>query len=299
MVNGKSNLVARRGVALIMTLLLVVLLVTSTARLATTTSIEAIHSNRQACTLQHELAVDSTLQMVATYLENDELLLQTFDRTGVAHLDFEVGNCVVHCEIRNDAAKLNVSAFAAKGQEHLLRQKLNRLKHRLPLPAVTVKLRPVENNNPKAKAPQFYWFDQLFKDSPLGAYFDHADSKSEDKAAIRCWSDVVTFFGNSKVDIRHVEPEVLRVVLEDLDRSAATAILNRKLDKDQRSLEELLLDRDSEAISKIAGRICSQSNRYALTITTAIGGDRRQWYVVTEISKGEIATTHYREQIQW
>jgi Tfp pilus assembly protein PilX len=292
----------RQGVALVVTLLLVLLLTAVTTRLVTTGGVEAVCASRRAHTLQHRLAVDSVLRLAAAELQGNSVIDREYTRAGTRAFDLELGPCRVRCRIANDAAKLNVKTFEADGRQQLLTRKLQELGRRLNLPAATVKLRPSKppksGGSRTANVSRYCWYDQLFREATGGAWFRWGVDAPGPEALV--WSDVVTLFGDDRVDVRHARPEVLQVLLEDLDRSVAGDIIAaRESGRPANVLESGLEGVEPTVREGIRQRLTASSQRYALTIETAIHGDRRQWYVVATIDDGRVQTVHYRGQVQW
>jgi len=86
-----------RGVTLLVTVLLLVLLITAVAELATLTSVDSIRVCGRTNTLQHRLAVDSALQLVrAQMASGDHRLQDDLDRFGRVTLDTTLGLSLIH-----------------------------------------------------------------------------------------------------------------------------------------------------------------------------------------------------------
>jgi len=303
---GASKVNRRRGVALVITLMVVVLLVSVTARLASTAAVEAVRASRRVNTLQHELAVDSLIRAVAGELSAEGALAKEFERRGHTQLTCELGDCRAACRIANDAAKFNVAAFAADRDRRLLQRKLTALGRRMSLPPVKVNPRPVHAKRSRevGKA-RYLWYDQLFRGPSPEAFFRRRGTEAVEAVEVGdaeslAWSDVVTLFGDGQVDIGHAEPEVLRVLLEDVDRSAALALAAaRRRGADGTRRGQVLSKLPTSVRRKIKSRVGTGLRRYALTIETAIRSDRRRWYVVADMAKGEVSQVYYRGRIEW
>jgi hypothetical protein len=279
-----------------MTLLALLVLVVVTARLATLTGFEAVHASRRACTLQHELAVDSAIRVSAAMLAEGTATYDAFAESGVMPVEFSLDECAVRCRIVNDAAKFNISAFDDEGEQRRLVRKLRALQRRLRLPDVTVKLRPTTPATLYPdEVPAYCGFDQLFGENAAGACFrwDWVDGTP----ASLVWSDVVTLYGDGRVDVRHARPEVLKVLLEDIDRSAANAFARarRKPDAFAKAMDAVV----PAVRDRLQQRLTTKQNRYALTIETRVHGDRRLWYVVASMTQGTVRTVHFRGQLRW
>ncbi|MBN1510669.1 MAG: hypothetical protein JXB13_01520 [Phycisphaerae bacterium] len=287
----------RSGVALVMTLLLVVLAAAVSARLVATAGIEAVRTHRSVNTLQHGLAVDSAIRVAAVHLDRRSPERGPDGLLEADPVTFTLGECVVWCRIADDGGKFNVAAFATPEQDRTLASNLRRLQRSLSLPAARVDLRPSEAGPDEPAVPRYVWFDQVLADrSPDGVFRDPADA-SEDTLA---WSDVVTFFGDGRVDVRRARPEVLRAVLADVGPQAADAILAaRHHATESATLAELLQKVGPEDRERVQSRIALDLQRYALTIETRIGSDCRRWYVVATLAHGRVQHVNYRGQIVW
>lgn len=289
----------RSGLALLVTMLTLVLLVTVVSELVTTTSVDAIRTSRRANSLHHRLAVNSMVDLVAMQLESDEHLTTELDRLGSAAVEATLGDCAVCCTIVDDAAKLDVHAFGNDSRQRQLARKLEALGQRCDLPRAKVWLRPATDQS----TPQRYrWFDQLFTDLPPAALFRldaMAGSRRTGKTP-PAWSDVLTLWGPGRIDVRRVRPEVLEVALADVDRGLARSLLSARDEAPANTdfLATALVELSGDVRQKAAGRLAFDLERFALTIETAIRGDRRQWYVVATIKDGE-AKIHYRGQVRW
>lgn len=292
---GINDMAASRrqsGIALIMTLMLVALLAALGAGLATSTSIESIRASRTANDLQHTLAVDSALRR---FVRTDPSKLQ-LTASGDRWFELYVGDCAVRCRVANDAAKLDVAAFADEGQKNLLERKLRDLARRMDLPEVHVDARPVHKNwRKRDRVASFVWFDQLFVAPEIGVTFSDLDTVIANPEQI-VWSDVVTLWGDGRVDVRAAPDDVIRVVLADIDRGAAESIIEARRTGDGNLVQP---DLPKQVASQIQQRLTTSSNRYALTLETAINADRRTWYVVFD-KRGElVGKVHYRGQVRW
>jgi len=289
-----------RGVTLLVTVLLLVLLITVVAELAMLTSVDSIRVWGRANTLRHRLAVDSVLQLVRARLASgDHRLQDDLDRLGRVTLETTLGRCRVRCAVGDDAAKLDVAAFDQRSQRRLLTRKLTALARVYDLPRARVKLRPL-GVTPEDDQRRYRWFDQLFADPPPAAFLRVASDGDGILASAPVWSDVLTLFGSGRIDVRRVAPEVLEVALADIERGLAQSILSARhqAEPSQNFLPEAVARLDASVRHRVAERLAFDLHRYALTIETAIGGDRRCWYVVATMD-GDTIETHYRGQIQW
>ncbi len=288
--------VRRRAFVLLTTLLLLVLLITAAAQLATATSMDSVRVGRRANYLQHRLAVDSMLRLLSAELAASDRLTTELDRFGRARRATTLGSCSVRCDLTDDAAKLDVMAFDA---DRSLERKLEQLARRYDLPRCRIKLRPADPERTDLPR-RHWWFDQLAVDVAPAGFFGAAPS-ADGAAVVRpVWSDVVTVFGDGRVDLRRVPGDILEVVLSDVDRSLARRLVAARDDphRDETKPVSWPGDLDGSARHEVERRLTWDLHRYALTIDTSIGADHRRWYVVATIKDGAIQT-HYRGQVQW
>jgi hypothetical protein len=287
--------------ALMMTVLLITMLVAVVAQLAATTASQSVIDGRRHRGLDHRLAMESALLLLAGRLDEstgdrNELILE-LDRAGRAAAEFEIGAVRVSATIQDDAAKFNPYRFQRSEQDVLLERKLGHIQAMGGLPATSVKLRPlpVERGNDAAHA--YRWFDQLLDDVQPGAVFDWGEESGEPQR--RCWSDAVTLWGDGRVALRRVRREVLEAALEDIRPGLAGKLLRHRLsDRAINFLSEALAEVDAEVRDRVAQRVTFDAHRFAIVVETAIEGDRRGWYVVAEIADGDVAVLH-RSRMTW
>ncbi|MCP4589436.1 MAG: hypothetical protein GY842_01700 [bacterium] len=301
--NGLSRTTRRRGVALVVTMMLIVLLVAVTARLARTAAVESIRAGRTGGSLQHELAVDSLLRWSAIELAAESEVARELERSGRTEIAIAVGDCRMSGVIVSDAAKFNVAAFAGEKDRGLLERKLEALGRRLELPPVRIDLRPVQSRGSRGGGgPRYRWYDQLFRNpvpETIHSWREQQTAGNEGSAGL-AWSDVVTLFGDGRVDVRYAHPEVLRIAIEDLDPGAAQAIAEQRTRNEKASEGGKALNGLRAPVRRrVEARLGEQINRYAITIETAVNADRRRWYVVASIAGGRVEQVCYRGQIRW
>lgn len=297
----------RRSLALIVTLLIIVLLVAATSRMATTAATASIRRNIRANTLQHELAVDSILRIAADLLQDGSEVMRDLRRNGVVSVADQFGNCRVRCRVVSDAGKLNVTAFSRSEDRPLLRRKLIRLRQRLDLPDVEVQLRPIRERRIKVadgrhiNLPAYASYDQLFGRRSIDGLFGLGTPGDGDgRPDSLAWSDVITLYGDGRVDLRYVDVEVLGVLLEDVASGAARKLIDHRQRVGERMyLTAALTSVPEPTRDKIRKRLGLDIQRYAFTIDTAVDNDKRRWYVVAEAVGGKIDKMHYRGRITW
>jgi hypothetical protein len=291
-----------RGFALVATLLLLTLLIAVAAQLATTASVESVTSARRHRTLIHELAVDSALLLLRERLTtaNDETQqwVRDLDRFGFAVTDFAVGPATVRCVLRDDGAKLNPILFQRADEQNVLTRKLTQLANGRALPGARVALKPLIVDSPSQGGARYRWYDQLLAGVEPGTFFRWSENPTEHDAS-PVWSDVVTFWGDGRLDLRRVNTDVLEAALEDIQPGLAKVLLNAgPTDRSVNYLQTALIDVPAEIRTAVANRITFDARRYAVRMETAVEADRRQWYVVLQVDADRCKVLH-RSQLTW
>lgn len=280
----------RRGFALIPVLFLITLLAAAAVQLVTVTGREALRQARRADTLRHELAVDSALRVAAQVLREAEgPALRAMDRDGVYPLEFDLGDVHIACRVTNDGAKLDVGAFA--DDQRGLKRALQTLARGAGMDDDAIAPTPIDIGQGNAARP-YVWFDQLLDNPGPGTIFRWGEDTS------LVWSDVVTCFGSGRVDVRRAPRMVLEAALNDIDRTMAgklVAVRRKSPGADPRSA---LASYDGDLRRRTETRLDYDMHRYALTMDTAIGADKRRWYVVATITEDAI-DVHHRGPITW
>ncbi len=289
----------RSSFALVSTLLLLTMLIAISTQLTTTVSIEAVVAGRRANDVAHELAVEGSLLVLADRLgetKNNQLIAE-LDRTGRAQFEYSAGSILVKCVIRDDGVKFNPLRFSAPSDRSRLERKLELLATRAHLPDVKVELQPILSETKADKSTSLYrWFDQLFGEVEPGELFRINEDEFSQSAA---WSDAVTFWGDGRVDLRRASPDVLEAALEDIRPGLAKSIIaKRKQPPAINVLEQALVDVDAEIRQEVASRLTYDARRYAVSVETRVGADRRRWYVVVTINDKQ-TVLHHRSQILW
>jgi len=306
-VSARFGPIRRRAVALVMTLLLVVLLVAAVGRTAAQSAAAALLSGRRANDLQHRLAVESMVGIVAARLGEDRAPSDNAMDLARSWESITLGECQVTCRVTCDAARLGVAAFSRPADEVRLARKLRTLQQRLALPAVRVQLHPTRDalmarEDPRSeKVLRYAWYDQLFADTDPGAILAPGCFERDAPSGAHpiCWSDVVTPFGDGRVDVDAAHPEVLRVLLEDLDPALAGEVLAAETSARRAGLTTALASRDARTRAEVGRRLGAGIPRYALNITTLIRNDVRRWLVVVDVQNGKVNKIHYWSQVQW
>lgn len=288
---------SRRGVVLLLTLLLLAILAAAAAELALLSSIDATTSFREGNDLQHRLAVDSVLEWMAAESAEDDRLNRELDRTGSVQRSWQLGDCHILCRIADDGAKLDVRALP---DERTLSRRLRACMTQVDLPRCRIRPRPAEDAS--GNEADYLWFDQLFDELPAAALFGAGTVTAGPPGAEGpVWSDVVTVFGQGRIDLRRTPAEVLEIALGDIDRGLGRklcAARDRLSGSESSPLAAALATLDGSVRQQAAARLAYDLHRYALTIETAIGADRRRWFVVATIVEGK-HSVHYRGAIRW
>ncbi len=306
MMRVNATSITRQGFALVATMFLIVLMIAITAQLATATSIESLVTTRRRSTLAHQLAVDSAMLLIADQLNSKSQsalrIMTDLDLTGASRLEIDVGQVAIACDIRDDGAKLNPALWPRDDQKDKLIRKLEGLALSRNLAGTTVRPRPTRpprltTPNAGNQGSRYIWFDQLFQDLPAGmlvGWQDDMDNGDDESV----WSDVLTLWGSGRVDIRRTTHDILEAALEDIRPGLGSALLaQRSADRSVNFLQGALATLDGDVRQKVAQRVAFDLRRYAITIETGIGGDRRRWYVVAQ--GGEDLHVLHRSQIRW
>lgn len=290
---------SRRAMALILTVLVITILLVTAAQLATLSSTRALVVERRTNSLQHQLAVDSTIELVANLLARDKVLPQKLDRDKQVEVPLQLGQCKICVTVQDDGAKFNVLPFTDERSAPLLRRKLQDLERQMRLPKAEIDPRPVLISKATGQAPDgrqllpasYLTFDQLFKGIPAPAVF-RWDPPEHHSPKAPVWSDYVSLFGDGRLDLKRADPRLAELAVRDLQ--AGWSPSNSKAT----TLDETVGGLDATVRPAVAARLGYGLDRYALTIQTAVGTDVRRWYVVATMKQGAAKVLH-RQQITW
>ncbi len=287
---------------MVATLLLLTLLIAVAAQLATVASVESVSSARRHRTLIHELAVDSAVLLLRERLTtaNDERQkwIRELDQLGFAVTNFAVGPATVQCVLRDDGVKFNPILFQREDQQNVLTRKLTQLANDRALPGARVALQPLIVDSASPGGARYRWYDQLLAGVEPGAFFRWPENPTEHNSS-PVWSDVVTFWGDGRVDVRRVDADVLEAALEDIRPGLAKVLLNaRPTDRSANFLQTALIGVPAEIRAAVANRITFDARRHAVRMETAVEADRRQWYVVLQVDADRCNVLH-RSQLTW
>lgn len=296
----RTKVTDRRGVALLLTMLLLVLLVTIAGELATLTTTQSVIQARSGHTLQHELAVESLVRVLPACLEGSGAapspLVRDLDADGVASLELNLGECEVRCVVDDDGGKFSPVLFQRDDQRDSLERKLKLLAWHTGLSSSYVHLRPLMTPHGDAVGHgerRYRTFDQLIDASGAVEIFHLAG------APATTWSDVLTLWGDGRIDLRRAPEAVLESALEDLRPGLGRELLARRPPDRSSDFREAALARiDAELRPAVAARITFGGRRYALDVDTAIGADRRRWYLVVEAGEESVHVLH-RSAVTW
>lgn len=292
----------RRGFALVATLLLLTLLIAVSAQLATQSCVESAAAARRHRTLLHELAVESAVLRIGERLAvpDPEALewIRRLDQTGSASINWKTADVEVHCVLGDDAAKFNPVLFQRPDQNAMLTRKLNTLAQRKGLTAASVSLQPLSGTpNSVRGAPLYRWFDQLLIDAEPNAFFRWTTYEADRSTPV--WSDLVTFWGDGRADLRRANADVLEAVLEDIQPGLARALLkSRPAERSANFLPTALIDVPAELRATVMNRIGFDLRRYCLRLQTGVTADRREWYFVQQMD-GRTSRELHRSQLTW
>lgn len=282
------------GFALLTTLLLLALLIAVVGQLAATTAMSAAAAKRRHASLAHELAVDSVLAVLPDRLTAESPLVAQLDIAGRASMQLDLDGVVAVCTITDDATKLDPNRWPRPDQGVVLARKLRALGDRRGLPG-RVEIKPVSVDSPDKPGRPYHGFDQLVADADPMSLMPWGAQEGESPT----WSDVVTLWGDGRIALRRADPEILDIVLEDIRPGLGRALLaDRPRRRDVDFVQTALIRVDAELRQRVAERITFDARRYALAITTIVGGDRRHWYVVAGVEKGRL-TVLQRSQVTW
>lgn len=295
----KSKLKNSRGAfALLTTMLLLVLLIAVTAELSTLAATGAMSTQRGVQSLHHQLAVDSAILWIHEQLPSKEGrepdLYKDLETLGQAKLTFDIGKVHVEALLRSDAAKLNPTRWQRADQQGMLSRKLSTLQQRFSLSG-RPQLQPIAS---EVNGPRYRWFDQVIGDAQPESFFRWNEQLGTPPTET-VWTDVITFWGDGKIDLRYASADVLEATLEDLCPGLAETLLaartaNRSMD----IVATALANVPDDLRNQIAERLTFGARRFAIRLQTSIGADRRQWYLVVNLG-GEKPQVLHRSQLTW
>ena len=288
-----------RGVALVITIFLLVLLMAATVELTTLTATQSVVLVRRQRQWAHELACDGALLVMSEQLDSMHpqcpRINAELDASGRYRTEFAVGDLRVTCLLEDDAAKFHPRSFQRDDQAWQLERKLAFLASRHGLRG-KIQLAPVVMTPQDPTSERYFWFDQLLNEVPPG---ESLRWSADTNSTRNVWSDVLTFWGDGRVDLRRVNEAVLEASLEDLQAGLARTMLARRpKDKGADFREAALSAVPAELHEEVKRRITFHSRRYALRIDTSCGADLRRWYVVAQIADGKAQILH-RSQWTW
>lgn len=289
----------RSSFALIATLLLIVLMITTGAALSTAAGVEAVIADRQARTGMHELAVESALVVIAARLADTDAgarVLGDLDRRGSHHLGLHTGQVHVYCRITDDGAKFNPNLFPRPDQANLLARKLIMLATRSGLQAAALNPRPIVTEYGSTPGRRYASLDQIVDgDGALVHHWQIADYQRPNFA----WSDVLTCWGDGRVDLRRAGRDALEAALDDLAPGLSSKLLAARPAQPGVNYLQAALERvDAGIRPQVAQRITGNAHRYAVRLNTDIEGDVRRWYVVATIKNSKAIVLH-RSRVTW
>lgn len=283
-----------------MTVLVLTILLATAAQLATLSATRGLIASRRANSLQHELAVQSAMHVLAQALSKDPAYHRCLARDRRVFVDLTVGACIVRVLIQDDGAKFNVLPWAEERSLTLLRRKLETLGRDLGLPALTIEPRLVRFDGQEASSKPspvrpargseaLVTFDQLFREAPAPAVFHwHLEADALEPV----WSDYVSLFGDGRMDLKNADRKLVELALGDIRAGLKPS------PRGAGAADDAWAGLGPGTRSRVAARTGYGLDRYALTLQTAIGSDVRRWYVVATLKNGAM-TLHHRRQITW
>ena len=294
----------RSGFVLLLTVVMLALLAAALSQLVFLSGSTAVITARRNADLDHRLAVDSAIALVGRQMTAEPRWLAQLQRDGVVRETFNVGPCTVRVTVRDDGGKFNVGAFTQPPDRRLLETKLRRLERVMRLPPMKIRLQPQIATD--RKQPDAYrWYDQLF-DRPQAHHIFALSDNTLTSSRPR-WSDIVTVFGDGRLDLKRADNAVIGVMLGDLVPGIERQIpipRARNASSAQDLLGDVLADVDERTRSALLRRVTWNTGRYAMGIRTAMQtpgvseSDVRRWYVVATLGQGDPEIL-YRGRIEW
>lgn len=299
MAADRTRLTLRRSRAFVLltTMLLIALMTAVTAQVVTVGAVGGAVGARRDRTLQHDLALESGLLLIEDILAGPSAkhLLHELDRFGTTGLRFAIGDVEIRGTLRDEGAKFHPRWFNRPDQEPLLSRVLTRLGSRSGLAPAQVDLKPVATASRSDRTLFYHWFDQLLADVQPGQIL----RLHEDEDLHPTWSDVVTLWGDGRVDLRRSDAAVLDAALSDLQPGLADAMLQmRPADRTINFLRSALERVPAELRQTVSQRVGFDLRRYAIEVDTIIGADRRRWFVVAGHRANRLEVLH-RGMVTW
>lgn len=286
----------RRAFALLTTMLLLVLLIAVTAQLATSAATQAMSTQRIVQALHHELAVDSATLWIDEQVRikdgREPSLFKDLETLGQVELALTVGEVHVSAFLRSDAGKLNPTRWQRFDQQGLLSRKLMGLQQRFLLSG-RPQLQPILSEEAGGR---YRWFDQVIGDAEPESFFPWGERRGASDPSV--WSDVLTFWGDGKIDLRYAGADVLESALDDLRSGLGATLLTAKSTKSKDAITAALFGIPEDIRNQVAECLTYDSKRFAIQLQTSIGGDRRRWFIVASLG-GEKPQVLHRSQLTW
>lgn len=183
--------------ALVVVLLLTTLMLALAQTLAVFAGTEGIHAARTGADLQHRMAAESFL--LALPALRAEAARENRALHDLESYAFDCGGCHVEAEILPHRPAQTVSPKSEVDPRRLME-----LSRTAGLSAESVTLRPVTLEHEELVKAQFLWFDQLVSATQFEEIFRLRPFDSALDLQPRCWSDLVTFWGDSAAAVTHV-----------------------------------------------------------------------------------------------
>jgi hypothetical protein len=194
----------KRSFILVLTLFLLTLLISTGSTLSVGALVETIACTRLAATLEHELALQSFVNVLPK-LWRSRLERRT-GQPSVTRLELSVGRCAVRCDVRPERTKLNLHKIT---DLNATTQRLKDLARANGLPVEQVRLRPHRNKADEPNATALAWFDQIVQPSGFEEVFHWRllATDEDESARPKSWSDLVTFWDSTSGEALALEIE--------------------------------------------------------------------------------------------
>jgi len=194
-VRGRRGRERCRSFALVIALFLVVLLATTGAGLAMTTTAESFATGWAAHDLHHRLAVDSLLECLPEVLDRGRRAPSSaLDSRTPPHITLAFADVRIECDIYSERGKL---LLGSNQEGTSVERALHDRAREAHLPEENIKLRPiVDSHAAGGRLPRFVWFDQFVKATQVEEAFRRrfASQAAGSEEARKTWSDLVTFW---------------------------------------------------------------------------------------------------------
>lgn len=182
----------RSAFALVVTMMLITMLVTSGSALAILTSTDALRARHISRGIDHELAIKSLLVVLPELLkESREAVSTVSDNSQARIIQTQVVGCQMTLRVKRESGKFYIPANS--DQASLITQ----LRHQAAthgLPYDALEPRPLSQKNKQEFKANWVWFDQLVASNRIDGVFHHSLPNSAEEDSSVSWSDLITFW---------------------------------------------------------------------------------------------------------